>query len=231
MTRGGGQGGVHAVQHAAMAGDQGAGILDAEAALDEAFEQIAGMGGDAEDKREHEAAAQTVPPSNQMIDSRRPAPPSRCRRCVPAQVLDGDKLGARRGPPIRLPKISAPVSVAQTIRNSPTMTSAAAMRQRRAAPPAPRRATPDRARPAACQTGLLTVALRQTIDATPCPAPRRPAAPARPGASPAKQSTAIATVTAVTRRFGAISARLPPTMRCHSQRRQDADQPPPRRRR
>src|ERR1700733_12254762 len=48
----GSQGGIHPVKNTAMARDHGAGILDAEAALDEAFKQIAGMSGDAEQKSE-----------------------------------------------------------------------------------------------------------------------------------------------------------------------------------
>src|SRR5215469_2030572 len=44
--------GIHTVQHAAMARYQAAGILVAETALDQGFEQVTGMGGEAEDKAE-----------------------------------------------------------------------------------------------------------------------------------------------------------------------------------
>src|SRR5579863_864613 len=48
----GGEHGIHAVQHAAMSGDQTAGILVAEAALDQGFEQVPAMGGETEAKAE-----------------------------------------------------------------------------------------------------------------------------------------------------------------------------------
>ena len=60
---------------------------------------------------------------------------------VPAQVFPGESLGAKRGPPIRLPQIKAPVSVAQTISSMPITTSEPCGADG-AAPPATRRAMP-----------------------------------------------------------------------------------------
>ena len=55
------QGGIDPVQNAAMAWNDGAGILDAEMALDEGFKQVAAMGGEAE----HET--RTAPPPGEHI--------------------------------------------------------------------------------------------------------------------------------------------------------------------
>src|SRR5690348_10589378 len=56
--RTGGQSRIHPVEHAAMSGYEAAGILDPEAALDEALEQIASMGGRAEEEGKQNGNAQ-----------------------------------------------------------------------------------------------------------------------------------------------------------------------------
>ena len=115
-----GQSGIHAVEHAAMAGNERAGILAAEAALDAGFKQIAAMGRETEDTAPKAAPPAGIGmPDNADIEPHRSAPRSTLPPMVPAQVLPGDRRGAMRGPPIRLPQIKAPVSVAQTIRNRP----------------------------------------------------------------------------------------------------------------